>query len=61
MNYQYNNIIVAGTFDRLHDGHLQLLDTASALGKWVYCGLTTKKMNKYKILSKKEKIIFLII
>jgi len=51
MAYQYNKVIAAGTFDRLHNGHQQILDTALLLGKEVSCGLTTLEMNRKKILA----------
>jgi cytidyltransferase-like protein len=50
MNCQFNNLIVAGTFDRLHNGHLQLINTAVNLGRQVFCGLTTEQLNKNKVL-----------
>lgn len=51
MSYQYNKVIAAGTFDRLHNGHQQILNTALLLGKEVFCGLTTLEMNRKKILA----------
>ncbi len=49
---KYNKVIVAGTFDRLHDGHRHLLQCA------LYCaveeliiGITIDEMNKYKMYS----------
>lgn len=51
MAYQYNKVVAAGTFDRLHNGHQQILDTALLVGKEVSCGLTTEQMNRKKVLS----------
>ena len=51
MAYQYRKVIAAGTFDRLHNGHQQILDTALLLGKEVSCGLTTLEMNRKKVLA----------
>ncbi len=51
MSYQFKEVVVAGTFDRLHRGHQQLLKTALRWGKKVWCGLTVPEMNKDKILA----------
>ena len=45
-------VIIGGTFDRLHKGHLNLLEAAKKLGN-VTCGLTTDKfISKTKKLRK---------
>lgn len=51
MNKQFQTVAVAGTFDRLHDGHQKILMQAIASGQKVFCGLTTPKLNQNKILS----------
>lgn len=40
----YNNVVFAGTFDRLHEGHKHIIRTAFKLGMHVAIGLTTDKM-----------------
>jgi pantetheine-phosphate adenylyltransferase len=40
----YNNVVFAGTFDRLHEGHKHIMRTAFRLGQHVAIGLTTDKM-----------------
>lgn len=51
MTYQYQTVVVAGTFDRLHKGHQKLLKKALIGGKNIICGLTTPQMNQNKILA----------
>jgi len=48
---QFKHAVVAGTFDRLHLGHQQLLTTTLNSAEKVSCGLTTKKMTVQKPLS----------
>ena len=43
---KYRTVAVGGTFDKLHKGHENLIDTAFALGTRVLIGLTTDKMLK---------------
>lgn len=38
---KYGEVLMGGTFDRLHDGHKQLLQRAFEVGDYVYIGLTT--------------------
>jgi cytidyltransferase-like protein len=40
----YNEVVFAGTFDRLHEGHKHIMRTAFKLGRHVAIGLTTDKM-----------------
>lgn len=47
----YNHAILGGTFDRLHIGHKQLLETAFMSSQKVTLGLTTKILHKDKVLS----------
>jgi pantetheine-phosphate adenylyltransferase len=37
----FNEVLIGGTFDRLHDGHRQLIAKAFEVGDYVYIGLTT--------------------
>ena len=47
-NYFYNNVVFAGSFDHLHEGHKHILRTAFRIGKRVGIGLTTDSMLYYK-------------
>lgn len=47
----YGEVLLGGTFDRLHSGHEQLLAKAFSVGDYVYIGLTT---NEYIGRSGKE-------
>lgn len=47
---QYNHLVFAGTFDRFHRGHEQMIDKAFVLAKQVSLGITTEKMYRTKIL-----------
>lgn len=40
---KYQNIILAGTFDRLHAGHLQLINQAKKSAEKISCFITTDK------------------
>jgi pantetheine-phosphate adenylyltransferase len=40
-NRTYGEVLMGGTFDRLHVGHKQLLQKAFEVGDYVYIGLTT--------------------
>ncbi len=56
----YKNVVFAGTFDHLHDGHKYLLRTAMKLGEKVGIGLTsdellTQKKTKEKVQSFEER------
>lgn len=46
MNYQYNQVVLGGTFDLLHIGHQAILVKAFAIGQFVTIGLTTDKFNQ---------------
>ena len=45
---KYDKIVTAGTFDRLHLGHLYLLTKAFKISKYVYIGITDDQMIKNK-------------
>ena len=46
---KYKNVLVAGTFDRLHEGHKLLLDTAiNNCSKNLFIGITKDNMIKNK-------------
>lgn len=47
---RFQTVAVAGTFDRLHEGHQKILMQAIASGQKIFCGLTTPKLNQNKIL-----------
>lgn len=51
--YKHNKIVTAGTFDRLHLGHLYLLTKAFKLSRYVYIGLTDDSMIQDKERSEK--------
>lgn len=44
----FRRVIVGGTFDRLHEGHKELLKTAAMLGDEVFVGITDGDMLKEK-------------
>jgi len=48
--YQY--VVVGGTFDHLHQGHQQLLDTAFFYGEKVVIGLTSNSLIKDKLFNR---------
>lgn len=63
---QYGEVLMGGTFDRLHDGHRRLLQKAFEVGDYVYIGLTTdgyikksKKQLKEHVASHTERLFFL--
>ena len=47
-DWQYNNVVFAGTFDHLHEGHKHIIRQALRLSKMVALGLTTDQMLAYK-------------
>ncbi len=47
-DWQYNKVVFAGTFDRLHEGHKHIIRQAFRLSKNVALGLTTDQMLAYK-------------
>lgn len=51
MAYLYKSIAVAGTFDRLHTAHKQLLDKAISEAEQILCGITVPEMNRHKLLN----------
>lgn len=51
MKYKYQSGVLGGTFDRLHSGHKELLDTAFNLSKKVTIGLGTQKIYRQKFLA----------
>lgn len=60
----YGEVLMGGTFDRLHDGHRSLLKKAFEVGDYVYIGLTTdayiarsKKQVKELITSHAERLL----
>ncbi|MDO8571467.1 MAG: pantetheine-phosphate adenylyltransferase [bacterium] len=62
----YGEVLMGGTFDRLHDGHKQLLQKAFEVGDYVYIGLTTdeyikrsKKLLKEHVTSYAERLFSL--
>ena len=52
----YSNIVLGGTFDRLHDGHFLLLKTAGTVANTISIGLTTTKYLNQYIKSYNDKI-----
>lgn len=62
----YGEVLMGGTFDKLHDGHKRLLQKAFEIGDYVYIGLTTdgyikqsKKQLKELLESYRERLYFL--
>lgn len=60
---QYGEVLMGGTFDRLHEGHKKLLRKAFEVGDYVYIGLTTNtyiersnKQLKEKVLSYEDRL-----
>jgi pantetheine-phosphate adenylyltransferase len=49
---QYHHLVVGGTFDHLHRGHQQLLDTAFFYADKIAIGLTTDSLVKDKLLNR---------
>ncbi|KUO87037.1 MAG: phosphopantetheine adenylyltransferase [Thermoproteus sp.] len=41
MKMQFKNVVLGGTFDTLHSGHVKLLATASLIGEEILIGLTS--------------------
>ena len=52
--HPYGEVLMGGTFDRLHDGHKQLLQKAFEVGDYVYIGLTTDEYIKRSSKQLKE-------
>lgn len=62
----YGEVLMGGTFDRLHEGHKQLLQKAFEVGDYVYIGLTTDdyiaksgKVLKEKVQQYEERLYLL--
>lgn len=53
----YGEVLVGGTFDRLHDGHRALLRKAFEVGDYVYIGLTTDYYIREKTSKKLKHMI----
>lgn len=53
---QYGEVLMGGTFDRLHDGHKRLLQKAFEVGDYVYIGLTTDAYIERSSKQLKEKV-----
>lgn len=51
MNYQYKHVTIAGTFDRLHEGHKHLIEKAFVVSQNVSIGLATHSLTKNKNFS----------
>jgi len=47
-------VVVGGTFNKIHEGHIELLTTAFSIGEFVYIGLTS---DKFANLFRTEKVI----
>ncbi|RFA97166.1 phosphopantetheine adenylyltransferase [Pyrobaculum aerophilum] len=41
MKYKFRNVVLGGTFDTLHSGHVKLLATATLIGDRILIGLTS--------------------
>ena len=54
--HQYGEVLMGGTFDRLHDGHKRLLQKAFEVGDYVYIGLTTDEYIERSGKQLKEKV-----
>ena len=48
MNKPYDDVVIGGTFDRLHDGHKELFSVAAALSDKISIGLSTDKLLIFK-------------
>lgn len=53
---QYGEVLMGGTFDRLHEGHKRLLQKAFEVGDYVYIGLTTDAYIERSSKQLKEKV-----
>ncbi len=52
----HGEVLMGGTFDRLHEGHKQLLKAAFEAGDYVYIGLTTDEYIEKSTKKLKEKV-----
>ncbi|OGE37486.1 hypothetical protein A3B45_02700 [Candidatus Daviesbacteria bacterium RIFCSPLOWO2_01_FULL_39_12] len=46
MSYRYHHLVLGGTFDLLHIGHLSMISCSFQLGKFVTIGITTDQFNQ---------------
>lgn len=53
---QYGEVLMGGTFDRLHEGHKRLLQKALEVGDYAYIGLTTDEYIERSSKQLKEKV-----
>ena len=50
----FEKVVVAGTFNRIHEGHILILKTAFSIGKFVYIGLTS---DRFANIFRAEKVL----
>jgi len=49
--FNFQNVVLGGTFDHFHKGHKELIDKAFEIGKKVTIGIATEELYKSKFLS----------
>lgn len=47
-NYKYKKVAVGGTFDKFHEGHKKLLETAFLIGESIEIGVTSNEFGGLK-------------